>query len=89
MPGFWVSAPVAGSRSKTATTSDSAEVTYALLPSGLTATKPTPSSALPFWHAPPVPSSETQPAVPGFWVNAPVAGSRSKTATASAPGEAT
>jgi hypothetical protein len=42
-----------------------------------------PSSAVPSWQAPPVPVSETQPAVPGFWVSAPVAGSRSKTATAS------
>ena len=30
-------------------------------------------SALPFWQAPPVPVSETQPAVPGFWDSSPSA----------------
>ncbi len=40
-------------------------------------------------HAPPVPSSDTQPAAPAFWVSAPVEVLRSKIATASLTVEVT
>ena len=44
---------------------------YTFSPSGLSASDHTPASARPSAHCPPVPSSDTQPAGPGFWASAP------------------
>ena len=64
------------------TASLSNAATYTLLPSALTATAVAPTSAAPFVHEPPVPSSLKQAAVPAFCWIVPVTGSRSNTATA-------
>src|SRR4051794_35273342 len=85
---FWVSAPVVVLRSRIATPPE-AEATYTLLPSALTTRFWASSSALPFWHAPAVPVSETHPAVPPFCASSPTAhaaaGSTSSTARAASP----
>ena len=65
------------------------DAAYALVPSELTVTERTPSSPTPSAHAPPLPLSLTHPAVPGSCCNAPVAGFRLNTETASLTSEPT
>src|SRR3954467_12013852 len=72
VPAFWVRAPVVVLRSRIATAPE-AEATYTLLPSALTVRFWASTSAFPSWQAPPVPVSETQPAVPPFWASSPTA----------------
>ena len=88
VPAGCVSAPLAGSRTKMAIALPLKAATYTLRPSGLTLTAAAPPRARPGAH-PPAPSSAMQPAAPGGWVRAPVAGSRSRMATALPSREAT